>query len=324
MSVIDDDPGAFGIDLSVIESPTPATTRCLNPRVIEGNIALIKAQYPRTHDKPLAQLKKDIAARRKEREGYAAKMQRLLAKKAHYERVHAHNESLRAVDEVCEKLFHQQDVNMALGATPRRGVIRSREERDRDDVSSVSSQSSQSSLSSHFTGVSVHEEAQPVVPVAATCSICQEDVSNEQQQHVLACCQSTFHTACIDQWVATNPTCPHCRVAVDLEALRAAFHRRQGLQGGSQLELFVRGVGGSTVILCPPSNALVGDVKRMMSVNGTVIPVSVQRFVFDGHELADNRTLESYGVEDHDTLHCLLRLRGGMEASEEVQLFLFF
>lgn len=267
-------------------------------------------RYPHTHNKTPTQLKKEVTARRKEREGYPAKMQRLLATKARYERVHTHNESLRAVDEVCEQLWEQQAVNISLGATPRRGVVRPREEQD--DASSVSSRSSGVSLSSHFTGVSVREEAQPVVPVLVACSICQEDVSAEQQQHVLSCCDSTFHVSCIDQWVATNPTCPHCRVAVDLDALQASFARRQGLQGGSQLELFVRGVNGSTVVMCPPSNALVGDLKRMMT-----IPVSVQRFVFDGHELEDNRTLASYGIEDHDTLHCLLRLRGGMEASEE-------
>merc|ERR1719483_600252 len=42
------------------------------------------------------------------------------------------------------------------------------------------------------------------------CSICLTDYQEGDSQRGLPCTHA-FHTACVDQWLATNPTCPVCR-----------------------------------------------------------------------------------------------------------------
>jgi len=75
-------------------------------------------------------------------------------------------------------------------------------------------------------------------------------------------------------------------------------------------QVFVKSVGGKTVVVSFPAPGLVADIKRAVEAkDGT--PRDQQRLIFAGKQLEDDRTLEDYGILDDSTLHCLLRLRGG-------------
>ena len=50
-----------------------------------------------------------------------------------------------------------------------------------------------------------------------TCSICHES-SNHNLSRQLQC-NHTFHTQCIDQWLANNTTCPYCRYDLRYEEI---------------------------------------------------------------------------------------------------------
>lgn len=52
------------------------------------------------------------------------------------------------------------------------------------------------------------------------CSICREDISQNEELRRLNNCSHTFHKVCIDQWFRTNVHCPICRD--DIRVLRSA------------------------------------------------------------------------------------------------------
>ena len=77
-------------------------------------------------------------------------------------------------------------------------------------------------------------------------------------------------------------------------------------------EIFIKTLTGKTITYNVDSEMDIAMVKELVQ-DKEGIPPDQQRFVFSGKgELEDGRTLSDYGISKEDTIHMILRLRGGM------------
>lgn len=76
-------------------------------------------------------------------------------------------------------------------------------------------------------------------------------------------------------------------------------------------EVFVKTLSGSLCIIKVSSNTTIEELKQLYyDKYGT--PVDLQRLIFLGKQLEDNKTVADYNINTGSTLHLVLRLRGGM------------
>lgn len=86
----------------------------------------------------------------------------------------------------------------------------------------------------------------------------------------------------------------------------ATLHLVVRLKGGQTI--YIKTLMGNVITLEVKEDETIADVKKKIEQSENV-PIEEQRLFINNKQLADNKTLKFYNIEDEDTIHLVLRKR---------------
>lgn len=76
------------------------------------------------------------------------------------------------------------------------------------------------------------------------------------------------------------------------------------------MEIFIKDIQGKHIRIQTSASSTIREVKqKFQKVSG--IQAGEQRFLYEGQQLADNKTLNDYKVRHNASMQCSMRLSGG-------------
>lgn len=99
-------------------------------------------------------------------------------------------------------------------------------------------------------------------------------------------------------------------ISVDLYLVPSKQYLDIIMKENKNFQIYIKTLNGKTTTLNVCGCLRIIDLKILNQLKEG-IPFVINRLIYDGRQLEDERTLEDYGIKNKSTLHSVLSLRGG-------------